>query len=116
MEYVTSLFSALSDPIRLRSLALMAKEGEVCVCEVTHALQAAQPKISKHLATLRDAGVVKDRRDAQWVLYSLATDLPPWARDAMAAAITAVSATSEHSEDVARLKGMSARPPKGRAA
>lgn len=116
MEYVANLFSALSDQLRLRCLALMAKEGEVCVCELTHALQAAQPKISKHLAALRDAGLVRDRRNAQWVLYSIATDLPQWARDAVAAAVTAASESPIYLEDVARLKEMSARPRKGGAA
>ncbi|HSV27986.1 MAG TPA: metalloregulator ArsR/SmtB family transcription factor [Candidatus Omnitrophota bacterium] len=113
MEYATTLFAALSDPIRLRSLALIAKQGEVCVCELVHALQAAQPKISKHLAILRDAGLVRDRRDAQWVHYSLSPDLPPWARDVVAAAIAGGSATPIHAEDLARLGTMPARPAKG---
>lgn len=116
MEYAANLFSALSDPIRLRCLALMAKEGEVCVCELTHALQAAQPKISKHLATLREAGLVTDRRDAQWVLYSIAAGLPQWAQDAVAAAVRGASDSPLYADDVARLKEMPARPPKGRVA
>ena len=85
------LFSALSDPIRLRSLALLAEHGELCVCELTHALQASQPKVSKHMATLHASGLVKGRRDAQWVLYSLASDLPQWAREAVVAAVKGVS-------------------------
>ena len=116
MEYATTIFSALSDPIRLRSLALLAKEGELCVCELTHALQANQPKISKHMAALRDAGLVKDRRDAQWVLYSLAPDLPQWVRDAVTAAVTGISEERLHADDVERLKTMSARPPRDRVA
>lgn len=116
MECATNIFAALSDPIRLRCLALMAKEGEVCVCELTHALQAAQPKISKHLASLRDAGLVRDRRDAQWVLYSIAPDLPDWAADAVTAAVRGVGETTIHAEDIARLNDMSARPSKTRAA
>lgn len=116
MEYVTGVFSALSDPIRLRCLALLAKEGELCVCELTRALEAGQPQISKHMATLRDAGLVKDRRDAQWVLYSLAIDLPQWVKDAVAAAVEGISPQDRHSDDVKRLKEMAARPPRDRVA
>lgn len=116
MEYLANIFSALCDPIRLRSLALMAKEGELCVCELTQALQASQPKVSKHMATLREAGLVKDRRDAQWVLYSVAADLPCWVNELLAAAMKGICGTSAFAEDLDRLKGMSARPPRERAA
>jgi ArsR family transcriptional regulator, arsenate/arsenite/antimonite-responsive transcriptional repressor len=116
MEYVIAIFSALSDPIRLRSLALLAKQGELCVCELTHALQANQPKISKHMAALRESGLVRDRRDAQWVLYSLAPDLPQWVRDTVAAAVAGVSEERLHAEDVERLRTMAARPPRDRIA
>jgi ArsR family transcriptional regulator len=110
MEYAITILSALSDPIRLRSLALLARKGELCVCELTQALQAGQPQISKHMATLRDVGLVKVRRDAQWVLYSLALDLPAWVKDAMAAALTGASATKTHADDLDRLKDIPARP------
>lgn len=116
MEYAADFFSALSDSLRLRSLALLAKQGELCVCELRHALQASQPQVSKHMATLRASGLVKDRRDAQWVLYSLATDLPPWAQEAMAAAIRGVSEEKLHAQDMKRLQTMPARPARNRAA
>lgn len=116
MEYAVGVFSALSDPIRLRSLALLANEGPLCVCELTHALQVTQPKISKHMATLRDAGLVRDRRDAQWVFYSIAHDLPPWVKDAVVAAVKGVAEGELHTEDVERLKKMPVRPPRNRAA
>ncbi len=48
-----SLFQLLSDPTRLRCLLLMQVEGELCVCELTHALDLSQPKISRHLAGAR---------------------------------------------------------------
>ena len=116
MEYAAAIFSALSDPIRLRGLALLAKQGELCVCELTHALGANQPKISKHMAALRDAGLVRDRRDAQWVLYSLSHDLTPWVRDVVTAAVTGVMEDKRHAEDVERLKMMTTRPPRDRVA
>ena len=116
MEYVTSVFFALSDPLRLRSLALLAAQGELCVCELTHALQASQPTVSKHMATLRDAGLVRDRRDAQWVLYSLASELPAWVKDVLAGAVKGVSAEAVHRDDGKRLRAMAARPSRNRAA
>ena len=116
MEYAAVLFAALSDPIRLRSLALLAEHGELCVCQLTHALKASQPQVSKHMATLRASGLVKDRRDAQWVLYSVSADLPQWAKEAVAAAVKAVGRERAHLEDIQRLKGMPARPPRTRAA
>lgn len=103
MEYVSSLLFALSDPIRLRSVALLAANGELCTCELTPALQVSQPTVSKHMATLRDCGLVRDRRDAQWVLYSLAPDLPDWARDALDAAIRGTRETQTHRDDLQRL-------------
>ena len=45
-----SMFNIMSDPTRLRALMLIQSEGEVCVCELTHALKESQPKVSRHLA------------------------------------------------------------------
>ena len=116
MEHACTVFSALSDPTRLRALVLMAREGELCVCEFTHALDIAQPKASKHLAALRDAGLVRVRRDAQWMLYAVADDLPPWARTVVTAAVDALSDDAVHQADLARLRGMTGRPSRYRAA
>ena len=75
------LFKALSDPTRLQAVLLMQQESELCVCELTEALDLSQPMISRHLATLRKAGVVEGRRRGQWVYYRLADNLPAWARE-----------------------------------
>lgn len=64
------LFHALSDETRLEIVRLLA-HGERCVCELTSALHAAQSRLSFHLRTLKDAGVVADRRQGRWVYYSL---------------------------------------------
>jgi ArsR family transcriptional regulator, arsenate/arsenite/antimonite-responsive transcriptional repressor len=64
------LFKALSDETRLRIVALLA-HGELCVCHLEEALRLSQPKVSRHLGTLRAAGVVEDRRDGTWVYYRL---------------------------------------------
>lgn len=72
-------FKTLSDPTRLRVLVLLAQEGELCVCELTHALDEIQPKISRHLALLREVEVLLDRRQGQWIYYRLNPELPAWA-------------------------------------
>jgi ArsR family transcriptional regulator, arsenate/arsenite/antimonite-responsive transcriptional repressor len=64
------LFHALSDETRLEIIELLRK-GERCVCELTDSLDAAQSRLSFHLRVLRDAGVVRDRKDGRWVHYEL---------------------------------------------
>jgi ArsR family transcriptional regulator len=65
------LFRALADGTRLRLLNLMA-DDEVCVCFLVEALKLSQPKISRHLAYLRRAGIVTARRDGKWMHYRAA--------------------------------------------
>ena len=64
------LFRALADPTRLRLLNLMG-EQEICVCYFVDVLGTSQPKISRHLAYLRRAGIVAARRDGKWMHYRL---------------------------------------------
>lgn len=70
LSYMASLYMALADQTRLRLLSQMYA-GEVCVADCTDALGDSQPKISRHLAYLRNAGVVKTRRDGKWIHYSI---------------------------------------------
>ncbi|MEP6777181.1 MAG: metalloregulator ArsR/SmtB family transcription factor [Chthoniobacterales bacterium] len=62
------VFKTLSDPTRLRLLNLLAK-GEVCVCDLASTLAIVQPKVSRHLAYLRRAGLVDARREGKWMHY-----------------------------------------------
>ena len=64
------LFKALGDETRLRIVALLS-HGELCVCHLEEALGLSQPKVSRHLATLRAAGIVEDHREGTWVYYRL---------------------------------------------
>ena len=73
-------FAALADKTRLRLLNLM-RDGEVCVCFFAGALDTNNPKISRHLAYLKRAGLVKGRRDGKWMHYSI---VPPANKDAAA--------------------------------
>jgi ArsR family transcriptional regulator, arsenate/arsenite/antimonite-responsive transcriptional repressor len=63
-----TLFKTLSDPTRLRLLNLLADE-ESCVCELTDTLRIVQPKVSRHLARLKRAGLVDARRNGKWIHY-----------------------------------------------
>lgn len=73
-----SLCKTLADPTRARIALLVARETELCVCELTCALEVSQPKISRHLALLRESGLLADRRKGQWVYYRLHPELPGW--------------------------------------
>ena len=72
-ERAIELFHALSDETRLEIIELLRK-GERCVCELTDTLDAAQSRLSFHLRVLKDAGVVRDRKDGRWVHYELVPD------------------------------------------
>lgn len=77
----TTVFKALADDTRARITLLIQDLGELCVCELTTALNESQPKISRHLAILRQADLVLDRRQGQWVYYRINPDLPTWITD-----------------------------------
>jgi ArsR family transcriptional regulator len=68
-----AVFKALSHPARLRILAML-RGGELCVCQITAVLGAAPSTVSAHLAELRRAGLVAERKDGRWVHCSLADD------------------------------------------
>jgi ArsR family transcriptional regulator len=97
-----TLFNALADPTRLRAIMLIRSEGEVCVCELTHALRESQPKISRHLAYLRDARVVRAQREGTWMHYRLDPALPAWAVD--------ILDSNPFKADLNRLSRMNNRP------
>lgn len=63
-------FKALSDPIRLQVIDLL-REQEVCVCDLSEHLNVPQSKLSFHLKTLKDANLIRSRREKRWIYYSL---------------------------------------------
>jgi ArsR family transcriptional regulator len=71
MREIADVFKALSDPTRLRIAALLS-HGELCVCDLMEILKLPQSTISRHMARLKSADIVKDSRQGKWVLYSLA--------------------------------------------
>ena len=70
MNELVAIFKALSDETRLRIVKLL-EQGELCVCDITAALDMVQPKVSFHLGTLKEAGLIKDRKQGKWIHYSL---------------------------------------------
>jgi ArsR family transcriptional regulator len=102
------VFKALADDTRSRVALLVAREGELCVCELTAALDLSQPKISRHLAQLRSNGLLTDRRQGQWVYYRLNSQLAPWVATMLQEALTANA--DWLAADVARLQAMTDRP------
>lgn len=80
----TIYFKSLSDETRLKCVLLIQQEKELCVCELMTALDEIQPKISRHLAKLRQNGLLVDRRQGQWVFYSVNPELPGWAHKVLA--------------------------------
>lgn len=84
-----TLFKALADDTRLRIALLVTREQELCVCELTCALDLSQPKISRHLAQLRSNEILADRRQGQWVYYRLHPQLSEWARVLLRDTLTA---------------------------
>jgi ArsR family transcriptional regulator len=99
---VSRLFKALADETRLRIVALLA-HGELCVCHIHEALGLSQPNVSRHLAVLRAAGIVADRRDGKWIYYSLLRQQDPDSERQLRALVKAYSKREVLRDDVARL-------------
>ncbi|MCC2614754.1 metalloregulator ArsR/SmtB family transcription factor [Aestuariibacter halophilus] len=76
-----TLFKCLSDDTRLKVMLLLSDRGELCVCDLQDALALSQPKISRHLAQLRECALVQDERRGKWVYYALHPALPDWVRE-----------------------------------
>lgn len=93
MNSITVL-SALAEPVRLEALRLVWDGREHCVCELMRELNASQSRMSRHMAALKTAGLVVDRRDAQWVRYRRTPDLP----QAVAALVDAALALPANQE------------------
>ncbi|MDN2582137.1 metalloregulator ArsR/SmtB family transcription factor [Aquibium sp. ELW1220] len=92
-----AVLDALSDPTRRSALALLWDGGEHCVCELMARLGASQSRMSRHMKVLREAGIVLDRRDAQWVRYRRDPNLAP----ELAAVVAAVLAAERGQERIA---------------
>jgi len=110
MIAANSFFSAIANDIRLRCLILMQLEGELCVCELTHALDLSQPMISRHLALLRETGLVETRRAGQGMYYRIHPDLDAWVKKVLRETAKANEHESPYSNDLFALQQMPNRP------
>ncbi|EEG83339.1 MULTISPECIES: metalloregulator ArsR/SmtB family transcription factor [Proteus] len=75
------LFKVLSDQTRLDIVLLLKASGELCVCDIYTALNLSQPKTSRHLAMLRESGLLLDSKHGKWVHYRLSPTLLPWVKN-----------------------------------
>lgn len=105
------LFAALADPIRLRLLNLIAG-SEVCVCYLVEVLRQSQPKISRHLAYLRKAGVVSARRDGKWIHYQLVRPTDPAEASILDAVLASLRTNAQMQADLDRLTRACCQPQK----
>jgi ArsR family transcriptional regulator len=96
------LFAALSDRTRLRLLNLMG-ESEVCVCYFVEILGQSQPKVSRHLAYLRNAGIVSARRQGKWMHYRIQRPSDAGAAAILDTVLASLKADKEMQSDLARL-------------
>lgn len=101
-------YKCLADDTRLKAILLIAHEQELCVCELVSALALSQPKVSRHLAMLRQCGLLSDRKQNQWVYYSINDALPDWAKSVLIH--TQAANTLFYKDDLARLNAMGNRP------
>jgi ArsR family transcriptional regulator len=99
---LSRLYKALGDETRLRIVALLS-HGELCVCHVEGALEIPQPTASRHLAVLRNAGVVEARREGTWIYYRLAAGLDTTAQHQLRALVREFGKRADLKQDVARL-------------
>lgn len=109
LQDMESLFMALADKTRLRLLNLMT-EDEVCVCFFTEVLGDSQPKISRHLAYLRNAGLVQARRDGKWMHYSIKWPDDAGMRTILQSTLSALEENREMQVDKATYKNVCCTP------
>ncbi len=84
---ILTVLSALAEPTRLAAVRMLRDGSELCVCDLMRALGATQSRMSRHMQVLKQAGLVVDRRDAQWVRYRLNPEMPENLRTLIDAAL-----------------------------
>lgn len=99
----TSLFGILSDETRLRCFLLLLQQEEICVCEFCHVIDCIQPKISRHLAIMRTAGLILDERRGQWVYYRLNPNLTLWLLNIVKASFKELKAIEPYCSDTKKI-------------
>jgi ArsR family transcriptional regulator, arsenate/arsenite/antimonite-responsive transcriptional repressor len=105
----TVLFRALSDRTRLRIVNLLSR-GSLCVCDIQRILGQPQPSVSRHLALLKSAGLIRDRRDGMRIFYALTAAPAPLGREVLKALrVHLAQAGDDYRDDLAELARIRAR-------
>ncbi|MFO7993911.1 MAG: metalloregulator ArsR/SmtB family transcription factor [Marinobacter sp.] len=102
------IFRALGDELRLAIVMLVRDQKKLCVYELTTALDSSQPKVSRHLANLKEVGLLETERQGQWSFYFLNPQMPRWLMKVLDE--TSDSNTSLVEREMERLKVMNDRP------
>lgn len=97
------LFELLADGTRRRILALLLDHREICVCRLVGALDLPQPKVSRHLAAMREAGLLVARRKGIWILYRFDPLVPGWAMRVVEMMAEGARAEPQYGDDSTRL-------------
>ncbi len=105
---VAAFFKALSEPVRLRIIYLMLQRGELCVCDIVDSLTVSQSVVSRHLAYLRNQGLVSTRRDGVWVYYELISP-SSFVADVLAAFNQMASGAMDLQQDLQRVEASEGR-------
>src|SRR5512140_2545879 len=111
MAHATSphqIFRALADRTRLRIVNLLAR-GSLCVCDIQRILEQPQSSVSRHLALLKSAGLIRDRRDGMRIFYALTAWDSPLARSVLAAIRGHLGTDADYRRDLAELAELRAR-------
>lgn len=95
---------ALSDQTRLRILILLTQVEKLCVCQLTEALEMTQPKISRHLAILREKEILLDKRQDQWIFYRLHPKLADWCLQTILALASGSINLQPYKTDINKIK------------
>lgn len=103
LDALTTVYAALADPTRLRILSLLGDE-EICVCHIHASLDVPQPTASRHLAYLRNSGLVEARREGVWIHYRVARIENPVVAAVVKAALHALTHTAIAQKDERRLQ------------
>jgi ArsR family transcriptional regulator len=105
MENISTIFKSLDDETRLRILALLLEEDELCVCYLVAVLQLPQSTVSRHLSLLKNAGWLKDRREGVWIYYSICKSLSSIHQFLLPVLRNFLTTTETAGEDRKRLQG-----------
>lgn len=101
-----SFTRTLADPTRLRILMLLLQKEELCVCHLTKILEMVQPKVSRHLAVLRENKLLLDRRNGLWIHYRLHPNLPIWCYKTLQSLSTGCMSSELYLNDQNRLENL----------